>query len=144
MPLSSDLTFITNEAGASLRDRFHVLLGSSTRFFDCLVGYFFISGFHRLYPALEQTEKIRVLIGLKTDRRTYDLLQQAKAQPELFTASHAETKEQIPQEVLRELEQSDDTASIERGWGSSLNGVVVGNSKSRFTQRCNSMPSSTL
>ena len=113
--MSSDLTFITNEPGASLRDRFFVLLGSSTRFFDCLVGYFFISGFYRLYPALEKTEKIRILIGLNTDRRTYDLLQQAKAQQYLFTASHAETKERIPQEVLRELELSDDTASIEQG-----------------------------
>ncbi|HUC20552.1 MAG TPA: hypothetical protein VMR98_03620, partial [Candidatus Polarisedimenticolaceae bacterium] len=75
--MSSDLTFITNEDGRSLRARFYSLLGVNTRFFDCLVGYFFISGFHHLYPALEQTEKIRILIGLKTDRHTYDLLQQA-------------------------------------------------------------------
>src|SRR5437764_15079160 len=113
--MSSDLTFITNEPGASLRDRFNVLLGSGTRFFDCLVGYIFISGFYRLYPALEKTEKIRILIGLSTDRRTFDLLQQAKAQQELFSASHAETKERIPQEVLHELEQSEDTISIEQG-----------------------------
>src|ERR1041384_2520681 len=113
--MSSDLTFITNEQGARLRDRFFVLLGSNTRFFDCLVGYFFISGFYRLYPALEKTEKVRILIGLNTDRRTYDLLQQAKAQQELFTSSHAETKARIPQDVLSELEHSEDTASIEEG-----------------------------
>ena len=35
--VSSDLTFITNEAGKSLRDRFGVLLGKDTRYFDCLV-----------------------------------------------------------------------------------------------------------
>jgi hypothetical protein len=69
---SSDLMFITNEAGQSLRDRFAVLLGKDTRFFDCLVGYFFISGFYRIYPALENVEKIRILVGLQTDRKAYD------------------------------------------------------------------------
>jgi hypothetical protein len=37
--MSSDLTFITNEDGQSLADRFGVLLGNNTRFFDCLAGY---------------------------------------------------------------------------------------------------------
>jgi len=55
---SSDLTFITNEMGKSLRERFGVLLGDDTRLFDCLVGYFFISGFHKL-PAFTQTETYR-------------------------------------------------------------------------------------
>lgn len=72
--MSSDLTFLTNELGKSL-DRFHALLGTHTQFFDCLVGYFMISGFYKLYPALEHTEKVRVLIGLKTDQSTYGLLQ---------------------------------------------------------------------
>lgn len=48
--ISSDLTFITNEPGKTLRDRFAVLLAKDTRFFDCLVGYFFVSGFYKLYP----------------------------------------------------------------------------------------------
>ena len=76
--ISSDLTFLTNEAGKSLRDRFGVLLTDDTRFFDCLVGYFFISGFYKLYPALEKVEKIRILVGLNTDRTAYDLLQELR------------------------------------------------------------------
>ena len=66
--ISFDLTFLTNEAGKSLRHRFGALLTDDTRFFDCLVGYFFISGFYKLYPSLEKVEKIRILVGLKTDR----------------------------------------------------------------------------
>jgi hypothetical protein len=58
MTTSSDLTFITNEPGKSLGDRLGVLLRDDTRFFDCLVGYFFVGGFYRLYPALEKVEKI--------------------------------------------------------------------------------------
>ena len=80
--MSTDLTFITNESGKSLHDRFDILLGDDTRLFDCLVGYFFISGFHKLHPALTKTEKIRILIGIKTNGATYDLIQTAKKQQE--------------------------------------------------------------
>src|SRR3954447_1134714 len=104
--MSSDLTFITNEPGKSLRDRFGVLLGRDTRYFDCLVGYFFISGFYKLYPALEQVEKIRILVGLQTDRKAYELIQRAKEQGELPLLSHASAQEQVVKDVLTELEQS--------------------------------------
>src|SRR5437899_12071546 len=101
--MSSDLTFITNEAGKNLRDRFGVLLGDDTRLFDCLVGYFFISGFHKLYPALTNTEKIRILIGIKTDGAAYELIQTAKEQQEFVLESHAQVRERVPGEILDEL-----------------------------------------
>jgi hypothetical protein len=113
--LSSDLTFITNEQGKHLSDRFAALLGSNTRFFDCLVGYFFISGFHRLHPALSKTEKIRILIGIQTDRSTYELLQTAKAQREFVLESHAQVRQQVPGEILTELQKSGDSSEIEDG-----------------------------
>jgi hypothetical protein len=96
--ISSDLTFLTNEPGKHLSDRFGVLLGTNTRFFDCLVGYFFISGFHKLHPALSKTEKIRILVGIKTDRATYDLIQTAKEQQEFVLESHAQVRQQLPGE----------------------------------------------
>jgi len=113
--VSSGLTFLTNEPGTSLRDRFGVLLGDDTRYFDCLVGYFFISGFYKLYPALETVEKVRILVGLKTDRAAYDLLQRAKEKGELALMSHASTKEQVAADVLAELEKSPDSVDIETG-----------------------------
>jgi hypothetical protein len=111
--MSTDLTFLTNEPGKSLRARFEKLLAADTRLFDCLVGYFFISGFYRLYPALKETEKIRILIGLKTDRTTYNLLQKAKG--DQLELSHAETKEQVPAAILEELDHAEDTIDIETG-----------------------------
>jgi hypothetical protein len=113
--MSTDLTFITNEAGKSLADRFSVLLGTDTRFFDCLVGYFFISGFHKLHPALTKTEKVRILIGIKTDGTTYELIQTAKAQQELVLESHAQVRERLPGEILNELQKSGDSSDIEDG-----------------------------
>ena len=113
--MSSDLTFITNELGKNLRDRFGVLLGDDTRLFDCLVGYFFISGFHKLQPALTKTEKVRILIGIKTDRPIYDLIQTAKERQELVLKSHAHVREQLPGEILVELQKSDDSSETEGG-----------------------------
>ena len=72
--MSTDLTFVTNEPGNNLRDRFSALLTNDSRFFDCLVGYFYISGFHKVYPALESVEKVRILVGLQTDRAVYDAM----------------------------------------------------------------------
>jgi superfamily II DNA or RNA helicase len=113
--MSSDLTFITNEPGKQLRDRFGVLLGENTRFFDCLVGYFFISGFHKLHPALTKTEKIRILIGITTDRVTYELIQTAKGQQEFVLESHAHVRERLPGEILAEFQKSADSSEIEDG-----------------------------
>jgi hypothetical protein len=113
--VSSDLTFLTNEPGKHLSDRFGVLLGSNTRFFDCLVGYFFIRGFHKLHPALAKTEKIRILIGIQTDRTTYELIQTAKEQQELALESHAHVRRQVPGGILTEFQESGDSSEIEDG-----------------------------
>lgn len=66
MAAHSDLTFITNENKQNLLERFKVLI-EDTEFFDVLVGYFYTSGFHALYQALEKTRKIRILIGISTN-----------------------------------------------------------------------------
>jgi len=71
--MSSDLTFITNEKSRSLKARFGVLI-KDTAFFDCLVGYFYTSGFHAIYKSLEKTERIRILIGISTNRQTYEMM----------------------------------------------------------------------
>jgi superfamily II DNA or RNA helicase len=114
--LSSDLTFLTNEEGNTLRDRLHVLLADNTRFFDVLVGYFFVSGFYRLYPSLENTEKLRVLVGLRADRKVVDLVQQAnEEQQQLDFHSQAEAKEAVQKDITQEFQDSQDTAQVEKG-----------------------------
>ena len=118
----SDITFISNEAGRTLRERFAALLGSDTRRFDCLVGYFFISGFYKLHPSLENVEKIRILVGLRTDRAIWNLLHEANEPSENTPGpllqhhpSHAQVQEHIPADMLHELEKSPYTAGVEAG-----------------------------
>ncbi|MEK6301616.1 MAG: helicase-related protein [Acidobacteriota bacterium] len=124
--MTSDLTFLTNEPGKSLLDRFQALLGGNTRLFDCLVGYFLISGFHKLYPALEETESIRILIGIKTDATVFQSIERAKEQQSLLLQSHAQAKEQLPADVLEELEHAEDTVEVERGIGKFIHWVASG------------------
>jgi hypothetical protein len=64
-----DTKFITNEGEKNLKERFRVLI-KDTRFFDVLVGYFYSSGFYALSQPLQLAEKIRILIGISTDRQT--------------------------------------------------------------------------
>lgn len=111
--IRSDLTFITNEENRNLLERFKVLI-RDTNFFDVLVGYFYTSGFYNLYKSLEKTKKIRILIGIKTGRQTYELVEKAKTQNAL-NFSHAETKEEFSNAVVDEMEKSEDQAQVEEG-----------------------------
>ena len=113
--MASDLTFITNEEDNNLRDRFKTLI-KEARFFDCLVGYFYTSGFFSIYKALEKTEKIRILIGISTNKQSYDLLNAARREKEqTLQFSHAETKDAVSGLVEKEMEDSDDNYSVEEG-----------------------------
>ncbi len=113
--MSTDLTFITNEEGKHLKERFEVLIKDS-KLFDCLVGYFFTSGFYAIYNSLENTEKIRILIGISTDRKIYDLITVGNDdQQQSLPFSHAETKQVIEGYIEKELEDSQDNSNVERG-----------------------------
>lgn len=113
--MSTDLTFITNENGKHLKDRFKILIKDS-RYFDCLVGYFYTSGFHAIYSSLENTEKIRILIGISTDRKTYDLIIESRKDEQLeLQFSHYETKQFVEGLVEKELEESEDNRNVESG-----------------------------
>ena len=112
MTTYSDLTFITNEGEQSLLNRFQILI-KDTEFFDVLVGYFYTSGFHALYKSLEKTKKIRILIGIRTDRETVNLIERTN-QPEL-QFSHAEAKQHFSDALVNELNNAKDGRDTEEG-----------------------------
>ena len=111
--MDTDLTFITNEPGHTLKERFEALIKDS-RFFDCLVGYFYTSGFYSIYKSLEKTEKIKILVGISTSRETYDLIKSASSENKQIL-SHTETKEVFEKLVTEEMEDSEDTQKVEEG-----------------------------
>ena len=101
----NDLTFFTNEPERDLYSRFNVILRNNTKFFDVLVGYFRTSGFFKLYPAMADVEKIRILVGLNVDPKTI----------EIINLSHKEAKEAFTATVEEEFNQCDDLSEIEKG-----------------------------
>lgn len=121
--MSTDLTFITNESGRTLLDRFKVLI-KGTSLFDCLSGYFYVSGFYKLYPSLEPTEKVRILVGIKTDRGVYNLIQEAKEYQK--TLSTKEAREGYAKEIVKEFENSQDTEEVEQGSRKFLEWIQLG------------------
>lgn len=112
MATHSDLTFITNENGQNLLERFKVLI-KDTECFDVLVGYFYTSGFHALYQALGKTRKIRILIGISTNKTTLEFIEQLRQSELQF--SHAETKEHFSDLLVGEMTQAEDSRHVEEG-----------------------------
>ena len=117
---NSDLTFFTNEPDASLLDRFVKTLNTA-KHFDILVGYFRTSGFFRLYQSFESIEKIRILVGLNTDNKTIEIIEDSSKgiysdkQTTIDFETHRNTRLSFSSEVVSELEKSEDSFDVEVG-----------------------------
>ncbi|HPZ36544.1 MAG TPA: helicase-related protein [Bacteroidales bacterium] len=108
---NSDITFITNEEGQKLRDRFNDLIKHCQAFYS-LSGYFYLSGFHQIYKSLENVDKVKILIGIGTDKKTFNVID--KSESEMFEFhSDSAIKDESEQLVLEELENSEDSKEIE-------------------------------
>lgn len=112
--MSSDKTFITNEEGNKLEDRLNFLLKRSD-FFDCLVGYFYITGFYKLQDQLEDIGKIRILIGMGVDFKTFEALKMSKKDNVNDRIPSAHLKDQVSENIIEEMDNSPDMASVEGG-----------------------------
>lgn len=110
---NTDLKFFTNEPERTLYDRFNKILKTNTQFFDVIVGYFRTSGFFRLCDAMQGLDKIRILVGLNTDKTTVDLIEQS--QSETVVLSQKEKKAQYVSDIQDEFAVSEDTKEIENG-----------------------------
>lgn len=115
MVTHNDLTFFTNEPERNLYDRFNKILKSNTQFYDILVGYFRTSGFYLMYPAMDDVEKIRVLVGLNVDRKTVQIIQKAEYEQMSFEMSHKEVKDEFSEDVTEEMQNSEDSYRVEQG-----------------------------
>ena len=104
--MHTDTKFFTNNENNTLYDRFNKTLSHNTQFFDVLVWYFRSSWFFKLYNSLEGIEKIRILVGLNVDRRSFELIDQVRKSKE-------EAKDGYLELVEKEFELSDDKKEVE-------------------------------
>lgn len=111
----NDLTFFTNEEGYTLYDRFNKILSNNVQFFDILVGYFRSSGFYKMYKSMENVEKTRILVGLNLDKKSVELIQEAKNITQIDFMPNIEAKKYYSEEVNEEIEKSEDSEDVEIG-----------------------------
>ena len=112
--MRTDLTFFTNEPNAALVDRFKRTL-RAVQYFDVLVGYFRTSGFYQLADSLESVEKIRILVGLNVDRKTFELIDTVRSQTNIDFNSHKDTSNAAMEAAVTEIDASSDDFLTEYG-----------------------------
>jgi superfamily II DNA/RNA helicase len=112
--MDNDLTFFTNDENATLLNRFKTTL-KFVQFFDVLVGYFRTSGFYLLQDAFEGIDKIRILVGLNVDAKTFEIVETQRRQAEFNFASHRQTQEVYADNIALEMEHSEDHEDVEKG-----------------------------
>ncbi|MBE6054289.1 MAG: helicase [Clostridium sartagoforme] len=115
MYMYNDLTFFTNQDGQSLLERFNKILRNNTQYFDILVGYFRSSGFYNIYQAMEGIEKIRILVGINTDKKIIDLIDEANNYQIELNIPKKEVVEELIENINNEFEKSEDNEEVELG-----------------------------
>ena len=113
--MHTDLKFFTNEPDRDLYTRFTKILQGHTQFFDVLVGYFRASGFFKLYRSLESVEKIRILIGLDTDKFTVKIIDRANDELKYATLTEKEGIDNIENQIQEEFETATTSSEVEKG-----------------------------
>lgn len=112
--MTNDLTFFTNDPDSTLLARFNSTL-KYVQYFDILVGYFRTSGFYLLQDAFEGIDKIRILVGLNVDAKTYEIIETNHGQGELNFESHKQAQEAYSSNLSLEMEHSEDREDVECG-----------------------------
>lgn len=111
---NTDLTFFTNEPENKLINRFKSFL-TDVRYFDVLVGYFRTSGFFQLYESFNSIDKIRILVGLNIDKKTFEIIETSKQNEQIDFETHKKTKEIFEKELIHEIQTSPNSKTIEDG-----------------------------
>lgn len=113
--MDNDLKFFTNEPERDLYGRFCNILKGHTQFFDILVGYFRTSGFFKLYPAMKDLEKVRILVGLNVDAKTFQIIKQSKQDNLFGGVTIKEATEHFEKTVVDEFAEAELSMSVEQG-----------------------------
>jgi len=113
--IHNDLKFFTNEPDRDLYSRFCNILKGHTKYFDILVGYFRTSGFFKLYPAMQEVEKIRILVGLNVDKKTIEIIDKSKQDTLFDEITIKGARESFENNIASEFVDTDPTLEIEKG-----------------------------
>lgn len=120
---STDLNIFTNADSVKMVDRMKTVL-SHAEFFDCLVGYFRITGFYLLKQELEKVKEIRFLVGLGIDTQTKESINLT-----LFDQNAFKIQPILRKQIKEEFENSEDSLVVENGINTFIEWIKSGKIK---------------
>lgn len=120
---TSDLRIFTNSDSVKMVDRMKDVLKHAD-FFDCLVGYFRITGFYLLKEQLEKVKEIRFLVGLGIDPETKNAVTLT-----LFDQNAFKVKPILKKQIKDEFEHSEDSIDVENGINTFIDWIKKGKVK---------------
>lgn len=104
--------FFTNEEQNTLLEKIEgVFKYKKVHFFDALVGYFRASGYFRIRKFIQQTPKIRFLVGINVDKLTY----QANQQGLLFNPNAEQSQDEFFKEIKKNIQEAKYDKEVEDG-----------------------------
>ena len=101
--------FFTNEESNTLRNRINNILTTdrNIEYLDFLIGYFRITGFHKISYNLSSIKKTRILVGINADRESFNasqLIQKfSKEQIDIYNREPLALQEYHNFQILQEL-----------------------------------------
>jgi len=112
---SSFQHFLTNQGDNTLENKLQrILKKGNIEYIDFLIGYFRITGFHRIENYLDGIKKTRILVGINIDRATFEAKTKvqniailSKEQIDCFNESNEPQKHHSINQLIKLLAQPD-------------------------------------
>ena len=126
--------FFTNEKENTLLEKIEgVFKYKKVHFFDALVGYFRASGYFRIRKFIQDTPRIRFLVGINIDKLTY----QANQQGLLFNPNAEQSQEEFFNEVKKNIQEAKYDKEVEDGMYQFIEDIVSGKISMRIHPKQN-------
>lgn len=122
---NTDISIFTNQDNVKMVDRLKDVL-LNAKFFDCLVGYFRITGFYLLKERLENVSEIRFLFGLNTDNLTINAFRQT-----IWDSNTYKITATLKDRIREEFNNSVDSIDVENGINTFIEWIKQGKIKIR-------------
>ena len=118
--------FFTNEAENTLISKIEgIFKYRDIHFFDALVGYFRASGYFRIRNFIENSDEIRILVGINID----NLISEANQQGLLFDSNAERAQDEFFLEVKKSIQEAEYDKDVENGMLQLISDLVCGKVK---------------
>ncbi|MCR5851294.1 MAG: helicase [Bacteroidaceae bacterium] len=126
--------FFTNEDQNTLLNKIEgVFQYKKVHFFDALVGYFRASGYFRIRKFIQQTPKIRFLVGINVDKLTYIASQQGL----LFSPDASTSLDEFFSDIKQNIQEAQYDKDVEEGMYQFIEDIATGRIEMRIHPKQN-------